>query len=52
MLFCNGQHDFLGGEKVKREGGKNPLLELTRGPLWHTRLATMPRVARRTKDAM
>jgi len=52
MLFCNGQHDFLGGEKVKREGGKNPLIELLRGPLRYMHLATMPGVVMCMKDAL
>jgi len=31
LLFCNGQHGFLRGERGKREGGReNPL---TRAPL-------------------
>jgi len=34
-VFFKRQHDFIGGERAKREGGKTPLSELLTGPLWH-----------------
>jgi hypothetical protein len=47
FFFCNGQHNFLGGERAKREEEKKSCPELLHGPPQYTRLATMPRVARR-----
>jgi len=42
LFFCNGQHNFLGGE---RKGGKNSWRELLLGLPRHTRIAIMPGVA-------
>jgi hypothetical protein len=49
-VFFSGHHDFLGGERAKREG-KPPLLDLLCGPSQHTCLATMPGWQGTLKDA-
>lgn len=41
VFFCNGQHDFLWGERAEKEGGKNPISKLLRRPPHHMRLATI-----------